>query len=204
MPETLRTRRRLETAAAIRDAAVDLVLAKGLDDVTTEMIAERAGISPRSFFNYFSFKEEALMPPPVTFAEEDVARFLAGTGPVLSDMADLLMTRFGAMKQDRWRMKRIYELAHDHPKLMLVRNRIFHQHEERLAALIARRLGVEASAEKPALLAAVVSATIRVAMTRWVQANNTTPAQELRKAFAQLSRLNDHDFDDERKSERAP
>jgi hypothetical protein len=52
----LRERRRRQTSADIRDAAVRLALARGFDKVTIEEICVEAGISTRTFFNYFPNK----------------------------------------------------------------------------------------------------------------------------------------------------
>jgi AcrR family transcriptional regulator len=190
MKSDLRTRRRLRTAQTIRDAAVDLVLAEGLENVTTEMIAERAGISPRSFFNYFAFKEEALMPPPIEFAPQDIETYLNGTGPVMADMMVLLLTRFADVDPQRARIRQIYELAHRHPKLMLVRKQQFHQHEERIATLIAQRLGGAPGDRDAVLMAAVLAAAIRVAMSRWARDGRDCAQAEMRRTFDALQHLN--------------
>lgn len=58
---TLRERRRQRTWNAIHEAAVSLVKEKGLRQTTTDEIAEHAGISPRTFFNYFASKEDAVL-----------------------------------------------------------------------------------------------------------------------------------------------
>lgn len=62
MPELL-SRRELNKAAtrqAITDAALTLLRGKGPGNFTVEDIAETAGISRRTFFNYFSSTEAAL------------------------------------------------------------------------------------------------------------------------------------------------
>lgn len=58
---TLRERRRERTWNSIHEAAVDLVKKNGLKQTTTDEIAERAGISARTFFNYFATKEDAVL-----------------------------------------------------------------------------------------------------------------------------------------------
>lgn len=44
------------------EAALDLYLERGYDDVTVADIAERAGLTRRSYFRYFSDKREVLFP----------------------------------------------------------------------------------------------------------------------------------------------
>ncbi|MGV8876391.1 MAG: TetR/AcrR family transcriptional regulator [Rhodoglobus sp.] len=60
-PLGLRDRKRLETRLRIEIAAVTIVTAEGLDGATVDMISERANISPRTFFNYFTSKEDAIL-----------------------------------------------------------------------------------------------------------------------------------------------
>jgi AcrR family transcriptional regulator len=62
-------------------AAVDLAREGGLAAATVEAITERAGVSRRTFFNYYATKEDALLATtsPVV-PEEALARFLAHSG----------------------------------------------------------------------------------------------------------------------------
>lgn len=70
-----RERRRARTFSALHEAACSLVVEKGLRQATTDEIAEAAGVSPRTLFNYFASKEDAVLglrEPVLT--EEMVAR----------------------------------------------------------------------------------------------------------------------------------
>lgn len=49
------------TWAAIHHAAADATIERGRCDVTVAQIAEAAGVSPRTFFNYFESKEDAIL-----------------------------------------------------------------------------------------------------------------------------------------------
>ncbi|WP_328411697.1 TetR/AcrR family transcriptional regulator [Nocardia sp. NBC_00403] len=64
MPEEqvlgLRERKKLDTRKALSDAALELAMERGLGNVTRDDIAARAGVSVRTFNNYFTGKYEAL------------------------------------------------------------------------------------------------------------------------------------------------
>ena len=56
----LRERKKLDTRRALSDAALALAFERGLDNVTRDEIAARAGVSLRTFNNYFANKYEAV------------------------------------------------------------------------------------------------------------------------------------------------
>lgn len=57
----LRDRKRIETRNRIAEAARSLALEQGVDGTTIEQVAARADVSPRTFFNYFESKEDAVL-----------------------------------------------------------------------------------------------------------------------------------------------
>ncbi|TVT56611.1 TetR family transcriptional regulator [Amycolatopsis rhizosphaerae] len=57
----LRERKKAETRTALSWAAVRLAVERGFAQVKVEDIAEAAGVSPRTFNNYFSSKGEAIV-----------------------------------------------------------------------------------------------------------------------------------------------
>ncbi len=91
MTTSLRERRKVETWHAIHDAAAELALDDDTTQVTVEAIASEAGISQRTFFNYFPTKEDAILgvrAPTVPELPED---FLDGDG-LIHRTTELLLT----------------------------------------------------------------------------------------------------------------
>src|SRR6476661_8954011 len=101
---SLRERQKDETWAAIHEAASAAALEGGLASTTVEAVAERAGISRRTFFNYFPTKEDAILGlrEPV-LAGEAVAAFRAGRRTAVGDAAHLMAAAMGGMTASRMR-----------------------------------------------------------------------------------------------------
>lgn len=88
----LRERNRLETWVSIHEAALALTLEDGLTKATVDAIADRAGVSKRTFFNYFPTKEDAVLGTQApTVPEEAIAQFRAEQDDVFARTVRLLM-----------------------------------------------------------------------------------------------------------------
>lgn len=111
----LRERKKQQTRAAIHTAALELVTDRGLAGVTVEEICAAAGVSPRTFFNYFPSKGNAALGlPATTVPDEARAVFLAAEGPLVSDLCDLVAQTV-TLPEDRRRMK---ELVQARPEMV--------------------------------------------------------------------------------------
>ena len=183
---TLRDRQKLQTANSIRRVAVDLVFENGLDNVTAEMISDKVGISPRTFFNYFSYKEAALLPPTLVISKEGAQIFAAGKGHFLEDLADLIipMTEFYA--ENRQMLKKLFEIAQTSPKLSMIRVNAFHDFERMLERVIARRLQLSGCGGNASLMAALITTSLRVAMENWAEDNSGLLDRHIREAFVAM------------------
>ncbi|MFD7130905.1 TetR/AcrR family transcriptional regulator [Streptomyces sp. NPDC059894] len=172
-PEGLRARRRRETAQAIHAAAVRLVERDGLAHVTVDMISAEAGISPRTFFNYFPTKESALSvgPPPLT--DEQRLRIAEGDPRprrVLEDLVDVLIHQLDEDSPPpggRRHFRAMVRIATAHPELAAVLHARFDAFESELTGVVAHRLGVPAADPLPALLTGLALSVVRVGLQQW-------------------------------------
>src|ERR687893_563497 len=87
-----RERKKLQTHRALATAARELALARGLDGLTVEDIADAADVSVRTFFNYFSCKEAALVGALAARLGTDVAADPFPAVAVAAAMATLRAT----------------------------------------------------------------------------------------------------------------
>ncbi|OIH97874.1 TetR/AcrR family transcriptional regulator [Curtobacterium sp. MCBA15_001] len=101
----LRERKKQRTRQAIHASALRLVTDRGLAGVTVEEICDDAGVSPRTFFNYFPSKGNAALGLPTVSVPADArAAFVAATGSVVADLCDLVAGTL-ELPADRARMK---------------------------------------------------------------------------------------------------
>src|SRR5215216_1014766 len=104
-----RARKKLETYRALATAARELALARGLDGVTVEDIADAADVSVRTFFNYFSSKEEALVGVEPSVLEELGAQLQdrPGDETPLEALKTVLATGIGDVAETmrRWSLR---------------------------------------------------------------------------------------------------
>jgi AcrR family transcriptional regulator len=96
MPEaiipSLRERKKVETWTAIHEAAASLAQERGLEQATVEVIAETAGVSPRTFFNYFPGKEDAVLGLREPVLDPVESAKLNGAGDLLGQTSQLLVS----------------------------------------------------------------------------------------------------------------
>jgi len=186
----LRERKRLATRRAIQVATLRLVKASGFDAITVEMISREADVSPRTFFNYFPSKEDAVVgdsPAIPDGAAIDAFLARAGTGHLLGDLVDLFDAVAGTLTDDRELILGRRDVLREHPELFARRIATMHEFEQALASLLSRRLVLDDPAleDDPARLASatrlttfVAIATMRHAWFEWVEDATRTQTRD--------------------------
>lgn len=186
----LRERKKHATRVALRRAALTLAAERGPEHVTVDDIAAAADVSPRTFFNYFASKEDALVGEHTerfaAFREAFLAR-PAAEPPIVAIGAAVAAYVDGIeLDRDLWALRR--QLVERHPGLLPRVLGANANAERELAETIAERAGLPASHAYPALVAAVSVAAVRVAMLRAACGESAgTPAELVREAFDALA-----------------
>jgi AcrR family transcriptional regulator len=194
----LRERKKQETRIALSWAAVRLSIERGLDNVRVEDIAAEAGVSLRTFRNYFSSKAEAITARHVDRALRIAAelRDRPATESLWEAIINAIEAQFalglgdGAGKNlpDRRWVEGI-RLMVSEPALQGEMARAGAVAQTKLAEAIADRTGTDVARDMyPHLVAATVNAASTVAIDQWMRADPPVPiAVLLRDALNQLA-----------------
>ncbi|WP_371785784.1 TetR/AcrR family transcriptional regulator [Streptosporangium subroseum] len=202
-----RERKKLATRAAVREAALRLALRDGVENVTVEQITDEADIAVRTFFNYFSSKEEAVVAAAAAGAEALLAEFRARPGAesvlrALREAVLAIVDQGDAASRD---YIKALQLIRRTPSLVPHQLAVLAAQEKALADAIAERLQPDIASRDqgrhlpsgiyPALCAATALTALRVVMGRWLDRadgpDDTPPMALLRdeidEAIAELA-----------------
>ena len=185
-PVGKRERNRLSTRRALEDAALELFARDGFDATTVEAIAERAQVSPRTFFRYFAAKEEVLDMGWATRREQLHERTTSAPREV-HDL-DVALAALEAMALDfEPELPRVRLRAAAVATSTALRGRTADSMQAWEAALahgLAERRGLEHPDESAAVAAAVAMGLWRWATRRWVTQRSAVPLAELLRGAA--------------------
>jgi AcrR family transcriptional regulator len=188
----LRERKKVATRHALGVAAMRLAIERGLDSVLVEDIAEAAGVSARTFNNYFASKYEAICALGFDRAMRIGAalRERPAGEPLWDAIVAAVMSEYSgadrALDED-W-MAGI-RLVTDEPALRGEYLKVQARTQYSLAEAIALRMGFKAGSSMfPRILAAAVTAAVQAAMEHWMNASRPVAlAPVIRSSLDQLA-----------------
>jgi AcrR family transcriptional regulator len=170
----LRERKKQATRKALRDAALRLALERGPDNVRVDDIADAAGVSPRTYNNYFSSREQAIVAAVTAEREARVAAAVAAR-PATARLSDAVTEAIVEQYTDPG--------AHDPGTLLITTSPALRDAfldtaagiEDPLTAVIAGRIG-DTGQHTARVLSASVAAAVRIALQQWVRPAAESPA----------------------------
>jgi len=185
----LRERKKQQTQEALSWAALRLTVERGFGQVLVEDIAAEAGVSPRTFNNYFSSKAEA-----IAWRNLNRARRIAGhirgrprDEPLWASITEALLTEYGAGTADPQWSAGVRLMLTD-PALLGEYLKSNAAAEREWAAAIAERTGTRPTDTYPQLVAAAIGAAHRVATDQWLRADPPLPLTSLiRETLGQIA-----------------
>jgi AcrR family transcriptional regulator len=188
----LRQRKKLATRRALSGAALRLAIEHGLENVTIDDITTEAGVSLRTFRNYFASKHEAIAAIGADRAERIGASLLVRPArePLWQALTSAVLEHYEGTERayDSRTMTALRRLL-DSPAMRGEYLKVSFVTQNALAAAIAQRSGTDISADMfPQILAGAVTAASQVALRRWYAADPPVPLRPiLERALQQLA-----------------
>ncbi len=188
MQEHGRERNKRATRQALRAATLALGLERGLSEVSVEDIARRAGVSTRTFFNYFDTKDDAALIELFLVTDEELAVFAAGNSAagVWADLTRMLTADVARAGRDGQDLPRYLQLHAQHPELAARQMGHFASFLGRLADAVAARIGGDSpeSRMQAEVMAGACVTAVRVGLNQWAaQGQQRAAASYVNAAF---------------------
>lgn len=192
-PAGLRASKKEATSRALSSAARSLALEHGLDTVTIEMICASAGVSTRTFFNYFESKGDAIIGQQIPLGDEiSRAAFVAGgpSGELLADIMLLVDPSPILVLERREDLRIAMALMKSEPRVLALQLARGAEMELELADLIAARKGLAEPDFHCTTTAALAQTVLRCALFEWFRADHQdAPGPYLQQAATALLAL---------------
>jgi AcrR family transcriptional regulator len=189
----LRERKKRATREALSWAALKLAVAHGVENVLVEDIAAEAGVSPRTFNNYFTSKYEAIVWRELDRMSRvgDLLRERPPQEPFWTAVTEAVLAVYDSdtIPEGSW-TDGVREMVAS-PLLLGEMLKVNATMERVLAEAIAERLGMDVDADMyPRVVAGAVGAACSVAQERWINADPPVPLGPLiRTALGHLTRI---------------
>jgi AcrR family transcriptional regulator len=163
-------RKKARTRRGLLEAAVRLFDERGFEGTTIEDITNAADVSPRTFFRYFTSKEEILFSEH-QLSVDDLRNRLAECPedePLLVTVREAMLTIAGRIEKKKdFHLLRI-RLNAESPTVRAYALRVQQDWVRVIARALAARLGVNVYTDlRPMLIAGAANVAMRSALTRW-------------------------------------
>ena len=174
----LRERKKQATRQALHDAALRLTLERGPEHLTVEDISAAAGVSPRTFFNYFSGKDQAIIGNDLFEVDpQQVTGLMASAPSVLDGMQDIALVMAADTVTRRKQVLLRWQLIRRYPALITPMFARLEEFNAIVASAVAARLGSAPDDAYPQLMAAMTTTCVRVAVQRWTAGHGDDPLE---------------------------
>jgi AcrR family transcriptional regulator len=176
--QSLRARKKLATRAALAQAAWRLTIERGYAHTRVEDIAAAAGVSTRTFGNYFAGKDEALL-----FVGAERGRRVTAALRAWPAGADLWEALAAAVPEQFADDGEVAGRSAFPPRLASAQRMLHAPVEAELATAIAERTGTDVRRDLyPRLVAAVVVGAAQTTFNHWRDSGDAAPFPETLRA----------------------
>ncbi|WP_069166211.1 TetR/AcrR family transcriptional regulator [Nocardia altamirensis] len=168
-PLGLRAQKKRRTALDLCMAARRLAVERGLDATTVEDVAKVVGVSPRTFFNYYETKLDAVVGPVQDIGSPEGREvFIAGgpSGILIQDLTWLFAATLEPEAEVREAISLVVELIKTEPRVLTAFMAVGVRQETAVAELLSARAGAPVTPEFASLASGIMTTlTTRAAMS---------------------------------------
>jgi AcrR family transcriptional regulator len=189
---TRRERKKLETRQALEQAALRLFAERGYEQTTVEEIAEAADVAVRTFFRYFSSKQDVLFGDVVKDRVSRLRTELAGRPrreSVITSITTVMDLLDVAGEDEEEQILARFDLLRHQPSLRTRYLDLINAMRLVVVEFVADRTGLDPRHDMyPHLLAGAAAASWDTSLTLWAESHGKLSLRDLRnEAFAALS-----------------
>jgi AcrR family transcriptional regulator len=188
---SLQARKQQLVRDAIWDAAVELFIEKGFDETTVDDIAEAAGVSRRTFFRYFSSKNDLMSSAVLSYGTSltDAVRACPANYS-LSEVFRETVYKVAKQSAPGPRTRRIMGIAAKYPEARQAQQARLAEVQDHIAEAFAERLQKAGPGDpRPHLLAGLTLSTLHAAFRMWFHGEEQDISRTADTVLAELNHL---------------
>jgi AcrR family transcriptional regulator len=177
---SLRERQKWIAQSTIEETALRLFLKQGYEHTSIQDIADAVKMSPRTFFRYFSSKDEVLL-GPMRAAQQEELIALQSMAPTLTPHAALrailmLLARRYEEQRDTFMLR--YQVVMQSPSIAALFLFTFVEAEPAITLALYTRLEAATDRNEIRFLVALHMAALRVAIEEWLEREDNAERHE--------------------------
>ena len=179
-----RERKAQETSSRLTSVSRRLTAERGLGGFTVQEVCDEADVSRRTFFNYFSSKEDAILGvhPEDEFQQLSngfLERGSRGWSVVVDDLIELVIEHFEGMDLDPASHLEFHAALEREPQLLLRFMGVSRERDRQAVALVAKREKVPVDDVRAQGAVSVLSALLKSAGDRYLNPANAVDFSSL-------------------------
>lgn len=186
----MRERKKTATRNALSEAALALAMRDGFDALTADAVAAEVGVSTRTFHNYFSSKEEAVLSEgrDVAYDIADQLRRRPDDTPVWTTLRDGMIDAWDSLGLSKAEVRAREDLFLQTPSLQAYRAAQLHRMYDEMLDAVAESVDADPVVDlEPKIICGLFLAAVKSSFHHWLLSDDAVEVTALtHSVFEQL------------------